>query len=154
MEESDQKRFAIGDVTFDRVRYSAFVDELNCWIDPPRPIVEYDETPEDHNLRFDADGGLVQFFIYPARHQLEADGEIRVTLPGRPTVVLTREELEPWMVDSDERSLLGEPRRRRLRFPRWMRRREIAREEREMQRRLEQAERDAQRYLPPELRTR
>lgn len=147
MEATASRRFAIGDVTFDRVEYSARVDELNCWIDPPRPIVGFDETPEDHHLRFDADGGLIQFFIYPARQQLDADGEIRVTLPGRPTVALTRDELEPWMVDSDDGLALDAGRWPRR--PRWMRRREI---ERRWQARLEEAERRAAAYVPPELR--
>jgi hypothetical protein len=133
MDETVPRTLTIGDVTFDRVEYTAFVDEFNCWIGPTRKIVGIDETPEDHFLRFDAAGELYQFFIYPARTLLRRDGEIRVTLPGRPTVVLTREQLEPLFVDPDEGSN-ARANRRWLRRQRWMRRLGFTRLERLLQR--------------------
>ena len=48
--------------------------------DPAR-AVDFDETPEGHAVRYDADGELVGITIVNARRLLDENGSIRITLP-------------------------------------------------------------------------
>jgi uncharacterized protein YuzE len=72
----------ISDITFDRVEYDADADVLYLHIGDPSTAVDFDETPEGHALRFDADGNLVGITLIRPKHLLEGNGGgLRITLP-------------------------------------------------------------------------
>lgn len=71
----------IGHLIFDRVRYDADADVLYLHIGDPEGAVEFDETPEGHAVRLDADGQVVGLTLVGARRLLEENGEVQVTLP-------------------------------------------------------------------------
>lgn len=71
----------IADITFDRVEYDAGADVLYLHVGDPSTAVDFDETPEGHALRFDAEGRLVGITLVRPKHLLEEDGALRVTLP-------------------------------------------------------------------------
>jgi uncharacterized protein YuzE len=71
----------IGNITFDRVRYDADADVLYLHVGDPSSGVDFDETPEGHAVRLDADGRVVGVTLVGARRLLDEDGELRVTLP-------------------------------------------------------------------------
>lgn len=71
----------IGATTFDNVFYDADVDVLYLHIGDPSSAVDFDESPEGHALRFDASGRLVGVTIVGAKALLEAEGEIKITVP-------------------------------------------------------------------------
>ena len=76
----------IGDTTFDHVDYDAEADVLYLHVGDPSIAVEFDESPEGHALRFDAEGRLVGLTLVGARH-LVADGKrVVVTLPSQVVV--------------------------------------------------------------------
>jgi uncharacterized protein YuzE len=69
----------IGDTTFDHVDYDAAVDVLYLHVGDPSTAVEFDESPEGHALRFDADGRLIGLTLVGAG-QLVAGGSGRVLI--------------------------------------------------------------------------
>ena len=71
----------IGSFTFDNVFYDADVDVLYLHVGDPSTALDFDESPEGHALRFDADGGLVGVTIVGAKSLIDRDGEIKITLP-------------------------------------------------------------------------
>lgn len=71
----------IGATTFDNVFYDAAVDVLYLHIGDPSSAVDFDESPEGHALRFDASGRLVGVTIVGAKALLDAEGEIKITVP-------------------------------------------------------------------------
>jgi uncharacterized protein YuzE len=71
----------IANTDFDRIDYDADADVLYLAAGDPAQAVEFDETPEGHALRFDADGALVGITIVNARALIDQDGSIRITLP-------------------------------------------------------------------------
>lgn len=71
----------IGHITFDRVRYDADADVLYLHIGDPGTAVDFDETPEGHGVRLDANGHVVGVTLVGARRLLEENGELEVTLP-------------------------------------------------------------------------
>jgi uncharacterized protein YuzE len=71
----------IGTFTFDNVFYDAEVDVLYLHMGDPSTAVDFDESPEGHALRFDADGSLVGVTILNAKLLIERDGEIKITVP-------------------------------------------------------------------------
>jgi uncharacterized protein YuzE len=71
----------IANIDFDRVDYDAGADVLYLAADDPELAVDFDETPEGHALRFDANARIVGITIVNARKLIERDGEIRITLP-------------------------------------------------------------------------
>src|SRR6266487_3517277 len=73
----------IGRTTFDRVRYDRDADTLYLHVGDPSTAVDFDETPEGHAIRFDADGQLVGITIVNARGLLNQDGHLSITLPER-----------------------------------------------------------------------
>lgn len=83
----------IGDTTFDHVEYDADADVLYLHVGEPSSAVVFDESPEGHALRFDAEGLLVGVTIVGARHILESGERLIVTLPS-PT------EVEPDQLES------------------------------------------------------
>lgn len=91
----------IGGVAFDRYHYDKVADTLCFHTGPTEWAVDFDETVEDHHIRFAADGKLLSLMICDARWLLDRDGMIAVTLrDGDPTVQLTREFVEPLLVDT------------------------------------------------------
>lgn len=81
----------IADITFDRVRYDEEADVLYLHNADPAEASDFDESPEGHHLRFDADGNLIGVTIVRPRWLLENDGKITITLPEQ--VSIEREEL-------------------------------------------------------------
>jgi uncharacterized protein YuzE len=73
----------IGDITFDRVEYDADADVLYLHVGDPRRAVTFDESPEGHALRFDADARLVGVTIVGARQIVESGQHLIVTVPAR-----------------------------------------------------------------------
>jgi len=87
---------AIDGTAFDRYHYDQVADTLCFHIGPTKWAVDFDETVEDHHLRFGADGELLSVTILNARWLLDRDGAIDVTLRnGGPTTRLPRELVEP-----------------------------------------------------------
>jgi uncharacterized protein YuzE len=71
----------IGQHTFDRVRYDAEGDVLALHKGEPSSAADFEESPEGDALRFNAAGELVGITILNARHRLERDGHVSITLP-------------------------------------------------------------------------
>lgn len=71
----------IGHFVFDNVFYDADVDVLYLHMGDPSTAVDFDESPEGHALRFDADGNLVGVTILNAKLLIERDGELTITVP-------------------------------------------------------------------------
>jgi uncharacterized protein YuzE len=80
----------IADITFDRVEYDADADVLYLHVGDPSTAVDFDETPEGHALRFDAEGRLVGITLVRPKHLLDESGGLRITLPV-PSDVSARE---------------------------------------------------------------
>ena len=64
---------------FDNVYYDAAADVLYLHVGDPHTAVDFDESPEGHALRYDADGRLVGITIVGAKYFLEKDGRIEIT---------------------------------------------------------------------------
>jgi uncharacterized protein YuzE len=71
----------IGGIAFDRVSYDREADVLYLHVGDPRSAVDFDESPEGHALRYDADGHLVGVTLINPKKLLERDGRITVTVP-------------------------------------------------------------------------
>jgi hypothetical protein len=92
---------AIDGVVFDRYHYDEVGDVLCFHAGPAKWAVDFDETVEDHHLRFDEEGNLLSLMICNARWLLDREGAIPVTLhDGGPTTRLEREVVEPLLVDT------------------------------------------------------
>lgn len=92
---------AIDGVTFDRYHYDEVADTLCFHTGPTAWAVDFDETTEDHLMRFDRRGKLLSLTILNARWHLDRDGTIDVTLrDGGPTTRLAREVVEPLLVET------------------------------------------------------
>lgn len=86
---------------FDRYHYDEVADSLCFHAGPTSWAVGFDETVEDHLLRFDDAGRLISLTILNAKLVLDRDGAIDVTLhDGGPTTRLTRELVEPLLVET------------------------------------------------------
>lgn len=72
---------SIGPYTFNNVSYDAEADVLYLHIGDPSTAVDFDESPEGHALRFDADGELVGITIVGAKRLVETDGKVTITVP-------------------------------------------------------------------------
>lgn len=86
----------IAGITFDRVRYDEDADVLYLHNADPSEVSRFDESPEGHHLRLDADGNLLGITIVRPRWLLENEGEITITLPER--VSIQRDELSDALV--------------------------------------------------------
>ena len=73
----------IGQTTFDHVVYDKTGDVLYLHVGDPSSADDFDETPEGHALRFDADGELVGVTIVNARWLMEKDAHLTITMPER-----------------------------------------------------------------------
>jgi uncharacterized protein YuzE len=71
----------IADITFHRVEYDSDADVLYLHVGDPSTAVDFDETPEGHALRFDAEGRLVGITLVRPKHLLDESGGLRITLP-------------------------------------------------------------------------
>ena len=71
----------IADITFDRVEYDSDADVLYLHVGDPSTAVDFDETPEGHALRFDAEGKLVGITLVRPKLLLDESGGLRITLP-------------------------------------------------------------------------
>lgn len=71
----------IAGIEFDRVSYDSNADVLYLHIGDPCDAVKFDESPEGHHLRFDADGRLVGVTLVRPRWLLENEGMITISLP-------------------------------------------------------------------------
>ena len=80
----------IADITFDHVEYDSDADVLYLHVGDPSTAVDFDETPEGHALRFDAEGNLVGITLVRPKHLLDQSGGLRITLPV-PSDVSARE---------------------------------------------------------------
>ena len=65
------------------MRYDAKGDVLYLHRADPKEVVDFDESPEGHHLRFDAGGTLIGVTILNAKWLLENEGRIVLTLPER-----------------------------------------------------------------------
>lgn len=74
---------SIGGVVFDHVSYDAEADVLYLHVGDPSRAVGFDESPEGHALRFDADGRLIGLTIVGARETIESGLSLAVTVPSR-----------------------------------------------------------------------
>ena len=79
----DNGHITIAGVTFDHVRYDREADVLYLHVGDPSSAVDFDESPEGHHLRFDAQGSVVGITIVGVRRDLEAGRRVQVTLPER-----------------------------------------------------------------------
>lgn len=86
----------IADITFDRVSYDADGDVLYLHVGDPTRAVDFDETPEGHGVRLDAEGRVVGLTLVNPKRLLDLDGELRVTLPVPSDV--PAEQLAPALV--------------------------------------------------------
>jgi uncharacterized protein YuzE len=71
----------IGSTTFDNVFYDAEVGPLYLHKGDPSTAADFDESPEGHALRFEADGNIVGMTIAGAKASIDEKGEIKITLP-------------------------------------------------------------------------
>ena len=83
----------IADVTFDTVFYDAEADVLYLHVGDPSTAVDFDESPEEHALRFNRAGELVGITIVSPRHFLDRDGKVEIALPQH--VEIGRSALNP-----------------------------------------------------------
>lgn len=74
-------KIRVGSVEFDDIRYDADVDVLYLHKGDPSTAVDFDESPEGHALRFDADGNLVGATVPNAKRLLDRDEELKITVP-------------------------------------------------------------------------
>jgi uncharacterized protein YuzE len=71
----------IGPHTFDHVVYDADGDVLYLSRGEPRPVADYDATPEGHAVRYGPDGEVVGLTLVNVRWILEREGRVRITMP-------------------------------------------------------------------------
>lgn len=90
----------IGELTFDRTSYNAWVGELTLARGTKPPLVaDQFEPVRDHCVRFDEDGEVARYTILYPDLFLARDGELRFHLPDGTTVALTREQAAALLVD-------------------------------------------------------
>jgi hypothetical protein len=91
----------IGGIAFDSCHYDEVADTLCFHIGPTAWAIDFDETVEDHHLRFGAEGQLLSLTILNARWLLDRNGAIDVTLrEGGPTTRLPRDVVEPLLAET------------------------------------------------------
>ena len=67
-------------IEFDRVSYDREVDVLYLHVGDPATAVDFEESPEGHHLRFDAEGRLVGVTLLHPQATLKRDGRIAITI--------------------------------------------------------------------------
>jgi uncharacterized protein YuzE len=76
----------VAQIEFDNVDYDREADVLYLHVGDPASATEFDETPEGHHLRFGRNGRIVGLTVVGPRHLLEAEGEVRITVPRADTI--------------------------------------------------------------------
>lgn len=76
----------IAAIEFDRTDYDRDADVLYLSSGDPANAVDFDESPDGHALRYDADGRLVGITIVGARRIVDAGKDVRVQAPVTLTV--------------------------------------------------------------------
>jgi len=71
----------IAAIELDRVDYDRDADVLYLGSGDPAHAVDFDESPDGHALRYDADRRLVGITIVGARRLVEAGEDVRVQAP-------------------------------------------------------------------------
>ncbi len=71
----------IADTTFDNVKYDALGDVLYLNVGDPADAVAFDDTPEGHNVGWNAAGEIVSVALLHPRWLLEQNGKVAITLP-------------------------------------------------------------------------
>jgi uncharacterized protein YuzE len=76
----------IAAIDFDRIDYDRDADVVYLSAGDPARAVDFDESPDGHALRYDAEGKLVGITIVGARDLVAAGDDVRVhasvTLPA------------------------------------------------------------------------
>lgn len=72
----------IADTTFNTVKYDALGDVLYLNVGDPADAITFDDTPEGHNVGWNAAGELVAVALLHPRLLLNQDGKVSITLPG------------------------------------------------------------------------
>ena len=86
-------KIKIGPVTFDHAEYDADSDVLYLHVGEPQEA-EGEETPEGHVLRYaPGTGNIVGLTVLGARHLLDRDGNLTVTIPE--PVEVSADDLAP-----------------------------------------------------------
>jgi uncharacterized protein YuzE len=75
------KTVTIAGIEFDDNFYDREVDVLYLHVGDPASSVDWDGTAEGDGTSYGPDGQLVGLTILNARHRLEEDGKIELTLP-------------------------------------------------------------------------
>lgn len=73
----------IAGVEFDNIFYDREGDVLYLHVGEPSSAVDWEDSTEGDGLRYASDGSLVGITILNARHRLESEGKISITLPER-----------------------------------------------------------------------
>lgn len=76
----------IAGTTFNDVEYDATGDVLYLNVNHPGEAVDYDDTPEGHNVGWNADGEIVAIALLHPRWELETHGKIELTIPQHVSV--------------------------------------------------------------------
>lgn len=71
----------IAGTTLNDIEYDATGDVLYLNVNRPGEAVEYDDTPEGHNVGWNAAGELVSITLLHPRWELEKHGRIELTIP-------------------------------------------------------------------------
>lgn len=71
----------IATIDFDTAHYDRAADVLYLSVGDPARAVDFDETPEGHALRYDADGDLIGITIVGARKLVDEHRDIHVQAP-------------------------------------------------------------------------
>jgi uncharacterized protein YuzE len=73
--------FTLAGITFDQVVYDEDGDVLYLHVGDPSTAVDFDESPEGHAIRFDAQGNVVGITLVRPRHLMELGEPVVVTIP-------------------------------------------------------------------------
>jgi len=71
----------IATIDFDTAHYDRDADVLYLSVGDPARAVDFDETPEGHALRYDADGDLIGITIVGARKRVDEHRDVHVQVP-------------------------------------------------------------------------
>ena len=85
----------VAGIKFDRVVYDREGDVLYLHVGDPSAAVDFDESPEGHALRFDADGRLVGLTLVRPQHLIDSGEPIVVTVPVPDEVTIEAATLLP-----------------------------------------------------------
>ncbi len=86
---------------FTRYDYDGGADVLYLRVGEYRPAAVWDGAEEGHGIVYDAEGSLRRLTLLNPRWYLDTDGAVPVTVTeGGPTTWLSREAIEPLLVDT------------------------------------------------------